>query len=113
PISLVKEYTAHFVGMSRVAEHLVATEERKIDGYKPGSRIDMMELISTRKLVTFWEVAEAAQDIENIIDRGFEENNDTKRKRGRSGENSNNENNKTGKKVSFSDKHDLFVFDSS
>nr|GEV36031.1 zinc finger, CCHC-type, retrotransposon Gag domain protein [Tanacetum cinerariifolium] len=32
PISLVKEYTAHFVGMSRVAEHLVATEERKIDG---------------------------------------------------------------------------------
>nr|GFB50938.1 transcription termination factor MTERF2, chloroplastic-like [Tanacetum cinerariifolium] len=50
-------------------------------------------MTGTRKLVTFWEVVEAAQDIENIIDKA---NNDIKRKRARSGEKSNN---KTGKKT--------------
>nr|GEU42268.1 RNA-directed DNA polymerase, eukaryota, reverse transcriptase zinc-binding domain protein [Tanacetum cinerariifolium] len=44
---LVKEYTAHFVDMARFAEHLVATEERK--------------------------VVEAAQDIENISRENEEE----------------------------------------
>ncbi|GJW68528.1 zinc finger, CCHC-type, retrotransposon gag domain protein [Tanacetum coccineum] len=110
---LVKEYTTHFVDMARFAEHLVATEERKIERYLRGLRIDIRELISTRKLVTFWDVVDAAQDIENTINRGFEVNNDIKRKRGRSGKNLNNGNKKTAKKVSFSDKHDLFVFDSS
>nr|GEY19888.1 hypothetical protein [Tanacetum cinerariifolium] len=58
---------SYFVDMARFAEYLVATEER--------------------------EVVEAAQDIENIIDKA---NNDIKRKQARSGENSNN---KTGKKT--------------
>ncbi|GKD68642.1 hypothetical protein Tco_1322732, partial [Tanacetum coccineum] len=107
PISVVMQQEEVF------AEHLVATEERKIKRYLRGLRIDIRELISTRKLVTFWDVVEAAQDIENTINRGFEENNDIKRKRGRSGKNLNNGNKKTAKKVSFSDKHDLFVFDSS
>ncbi|PWA54685.1 zinc finger, CCHC-type, Retrotransposon gag domain protein [Artemisia annua] len=97
---LVKEYTAHFVDMARFVEHLVATEDRKIERYVRGLKIDIRELISTKELVTFWEVVEAAQEIENKINTRFEENNDIKRK-------------KAGKKVSFSDKHDLFVFDSS
>ncbi|GJV04186.1 zinc finger, CCHC-type containing protein [Tanacetum coccineum] len=86
-----------FCPITRFAEHLVATEERKIKRYLRGLRIDIRELISTRKLVTFWDVVEAAQDIENTINRGFEENNDIKRKRERSGKNLNNGNKKTAK----------------
>ncbi|GJX54831.1 delta(3,5)-delta(2,4)-dienoyl-CoA isomerase, mitochondrial [Tanacetum coccineum] len=48
------------------AEHLVATEERKIERYIRGLRIDIMELVSTRKLVTFWE-KEEKQVKENTI----------------------------------------------
>ncbi|GJX54833.1 zinc finger, CCHC-type, retrotransposon gag domain protein [Tanacetum coccineum] len=63
---LVKDYTAHFVDMARFAEHLIATEERKIERYIRGLRIDIMELVSTRKLVTFWE-KEEKQVKENTI----------------------------------------------